>query len=262
MAFSIYKIVNKINGKVYIGITTKGEGRWKVHLNTVTSGPEIAKASYSYIHKAIAKYGKEHFDFIILDELPSLKELKEAEIATIKQYRENGCKLYNLTDGGDGHLGFKHSEESKIKMSNAAKSVRKLNPSKYAGENSPHAKLTTNQVVEIVDLYNSGLTILETSAKLNVSRDRVSQIINGKDWVHLNLKVNKRPFQEEILKNLNTRKGPIETISKTCQNCSVTFEVNVRQHSNSTFDSRKRNRKFCSSECKNQNLGKKNSARK
>lgn len=44
-----------------------------------------------------------------------------AEIEKIDQLRKLGFKLVNVTDGGQGISGLKHSEESKKKMSNSRK---------------------------------------------------------------------------------------------------------------------------------------------
>jgi hypothetical protein len=44
-------------------------------------------------------------------------ELDDVEIEEIAKYRALGFNLLNMTNGGKGLLGFKHSEESKKKMS-------------------------------------------------------------------------------------------------------------------------------------------------
>lgn len=44
-------------------------------------------------------------------------DLDNAEIYWIKYFREQGCRLVNRTAGGGGLNGFKHSEETKKKMS-------------------------------------------------------------------------------------------------------------------------------------------------
>lgn len=45
------------------------------------------------------------------------------EIERIDQLRKLGYKLCNITDGGQGISGFKHSEESKRKMSESRKAI-------------------------------------------------------------------------------------------------------------------------------------------
>ena len=59
----VYKITNKINGKIYIGQTTRTfEQRWKEHCNDAMNFKDI----YLF-HNAIRKYGKENFECEILE---------------------------------------------------------------------------------------------------------------------------------------------------------------------------------------------------
>jgi len=78
--FYIYKIINKLNNKIYVGITSKGEKRWQQHLAISKSGPDKNKSTYSYIHKAINKYGCENFEFIIFDSFATKEQACQAEI--------------------------------------------------------------------------------------------------------------------------------------------------------------------------------------
>ena len=112
----IYKITNKINNKIYIGMTTKDiEVRWKQHLKVSKSKND---KNHRLIHKAILKYGVENFIFEKLYETDviNLEHLKELEIKYIKEYNsfENG---YNLTKGGDGTYGYKLSQKRKEYLS-------------------------------------------------------------------------------------------------------------------------------------------------
>lgn len=116
----IYKITNKINGKIYIGQTTHSiEKRWKEHCRD-NDGCSI--------HNAIRKYGKENFTVEQIDVVCDRDELNKKEQYWIKFYDSmNKEKGYNLTSGGDH---FEASEETKLKMSKALKG-------KFAGEKHP-----------------------------------------------------------------------------------------------------------------------------
>ena len=63
----------------------------------------------NYWCKVVAKYGKPEVK--ILAEWDTEQEAFEHEIALIKEYREQGLELCNLTDGGEGTSGYKHSAE-------------------------------------------------------------------------------------------------------------------------------------------------------
>lgn len=119
----IYKITNRVNGKVYIGQTVRTlEARWRRHC-TNTSG-------CTAIHEAIQKYGKENFSVEQIDVASDREELNKKEIYWIQHYDCIAPKGYNLTFGGETTSGYVHTEDSKVKMS----SVRK---GKYCGENHP-----------------------------------------------------------------------------------------------------------------------------
>ena len=60
---------------------------------------------------------------LIEADIPNWGLAKEREKYWIKYYRDNGYKLVNTTDGGDGTNGYKFPEEikQKIKQSNTGK---------------------------------------------------------------------------------------------------------------------------------------------
>lgn len=110
--YSIYKIVNKVNGKVYIGFTSKTNYRFDSHKKVSKN----SKHSKRTLYKAVKKYGWEKFDFeIIYQSFDGDYCLKIMEPYFISEYNSfnNG---YNMTKGGEGRLGFKHSEEVKYKI--------------------------------------------------------------------------------------------------------------------------------------------------
>lgn len=86
-----YKITNKINNKSYIGITIDFDKRIKQHQNQKTN---------SLIHKAIVKYGKDNFDYQILDKDLSLDEAEALEIKMIRELNTLSPNGYNLAKGG------------------------------------------------------------------------------------------------------------------------------------------------------------------
>lgn len=61
----IYKITNQINGKSYIGLTTKERpsDRYSQHKYLVRHPEQEKKNNNSAIHDAMRKYGIENFDF-------------------------------------------------------------------------------------------------------------------------------------------------------------------------------------------------------
>lgn len=111
-SYDVYKITNKVNNKVYIGITSKGiSARWKEHIYSAEHGCPFK------LHNAIRKYGKENFSIELIDFCNSWEELTEKEQYYISEYKSLQDKFgYNMTEGGDGTFGRTHSEETKEKI--------------------------------------------------------------------------------------------------------------------------------------------------
>ena len=94
--YSIYKITNTLNGKVYIGYTENTKKRFKDHLNN-------AKTVEYVLYQAMRKHGVDYFKFeIIYQSLDGeyLRDTMEAYfIIEYNSYYEYG-KGYNMTHGG------------------------------------------------------------------------------------------------------------------------------------------------------------------
>ena len=112
----VYMHINKTNGKVYIGVAKgKPEKRW-------------GKNGYGYTRtqpvfaRAIKKYQWDGFEHKVIATDLTQREALDMEIALIAEYKSNCTKYknpsygYNMTDGGEGSSGFKHTEETKQKL--------------------------------------------------------------------------------------------------------------------------------------------------
>jgi len=102
----IYKITNKINGKMYIGQTRNSiSTRFSEHRSQALRG-----SKNSILYNAIRKYGIDNFEITLLEDHIELESLDEREIYYISEYKSNdGHTGYNLTSGGGN--GFVMSEE-------------------------------------------------------------------------------------------------------------------------------------------------------
>lgn len=100
----IYLISNLVNGKKYVGQTTRTvEERFKEHA-----------AADSAIGKAIQKYGVENFRYGVIVTCYSKEELDAQEIHYIAALKSKVPTGYNLTDGGDGIQGCPQEVRDKI----------------------------------------------------------------------------------------------------------------------------------------------------
>lgn len=114
MTTGIYEIRNKINGHIYIGSSSDIEKRWWRHKGFLKNGNHHSK----HLQNAWNKYGEENFVFDIImfcDEDRLL--LEEQKFLDEWKPEYNICKVAGKTTGLKGY--YKHSQESKIKMSKA-----------------------------------------------------------------------------------------------------------------------------------------------
>lgn len=97
----VYFTENKINHKIYIGKHTTD----KVDDGYIGSGKLLTLA--------IKKHGKENFKRKILEYCENEELLNEREQYWIKFYNSTNREIgYNITDGGEGTLGYKPSEKT------------------------------------------------------------------------------------------------------------------------------------------------------
>jgi group I intron endonuclease len=132
---AVYQIKNTITGDMYIGSTVDLYDRWIHHMSTLRGNKHHAP----YLQHAWNKYGQDAFEMNIL-EYPTREEL----VAREQHYIDTMHPVYNTVPFADSplrhrtpeqiaistrlvHIGSKRSEESRKRMSDAAK-VRFTDP--------------------------------------------------------------------------------------------------------------------------------------
>ncbi len=202
--YYVYKITNKLNGKIYIGKSSEKniKERWKKHCSL--------SRRQSYIQRAIQKYGKDNFTFEIIEKIELENESYDYEKDWIKFYNSNNKENgYNLNEGGRGNItGKPISNETRNKMSISAKirantpefkiqvsernklAIGSKNPNynnhKLAGSKNPKAKLTKEIVKQILTDHASKLfTTKQLASKYNLSISGIEKIIYKQNWKHV-----------------------------------------------------------------------------
>lgn len=93
--YCVYKIINDINDKVYVGRTTRGINiRWLEHIKSANS------MDMRHIYCAMRKYGVEHFHIKLIETCDSLEEMIKKEAYWCKKLNAY-CNGYNMTEAGE-----------------------------------------------------------------------------------------------------------------------------------------------------------------
>lgn len=105
----VYQVTNAINGKSYIGYTSKTlDERWRGHIKSSRKGSQF------HFHAAIRKHGESAFIPSVLFVEATEAGAKETEILLIL----DRCPEYNKTMGGDGTAGHPVTAETREKIRN------------------------------------------------------------------------------------------------------------------------------------------------
>jgi len=208
----IYKIINNKNGHFYIGSSSNLEYRRKEHLKRLKSNKHHSR----YLQNAWNKYGKECFDFEIIEECENdkLLELEQFYLDKLKpEYNickfstsRLGCKSSDETrkklsilNTGKNHpkFGTHHSLETRQKIS--ASKIGKLRSDElkeklslyhkkngsFCGTKNPKVKLNIEIVKNIRELYSDSFSIRDLSIKFNVNFSTIERIVKRKTWKHI-----------------------------------------------------------------------------
>jgi len=137
----------------YVGRGVSIKSRWRDHIRySDPNKPLVGKRSR--IHAAMRKYGMESCRLYLIELCPT-DDLDEREIYWIKEL-DTKEKGRNLTNGGDGFVGGKHTNETKEKMrecstgrqhTKESKELMRQIRKKQAAEN-PMSKEQKNKISE------------------------------------------------------------------------------------------------------------------
>ena len=109
----VYRILNTINGKCYIGSSVNIKKRWYEHKRTLRK----YESENVKLQNAWSKYGEPAFKFIIVEVVDGTKEdLYKKEQFYIDKFNSVRCG-YNVSPAAGSNAGYKHSDEAKEKMS-------------------------------------------------------------------------------------------------------------------------------------------------
>lgn len=181
----VYKITNKINGMLYIGITTRTvHDRWLQHKGCALRG----KINHP-LYNAMNQYGIDAFEVETVHVGSSLDELHRVEIELIKKhdsYIRNG-KGYNMTYGGDSgypmppeaieksriaRIGQKRTYAQRVAISQARKGKGLLND---------HARKHSKEKVALaIELLKQNMKQSQVADMTGLSQPYISRLKSHK----------------------------------------------------------------------------------
>ena len=183
----IYKVTNKVNGKMYIGLTTQKLRYRRCQHRYCAYG----KNEPSYFYCAIRKHGWNSFEWEVIDKATNIEELKEKEKYWITYYQSTNRGIgYNLSQGGDGNVGYKHTKEAKKKLSEAH-----LRRSALGTGIKPFYAYTAEG--KLINKYNNYRTC---ASEIGISSSMIRQSIDNKRGTKGYIFIPIDEFNEELLK--------------------------------------------------------------
>lgn len=183
----VYLAKNNINGKMYVGITTRPlKNRISEHKYDSINRKSNHK---SHFHNAINMYGFENFTFTIIefvhtDNLYDLvKCLHSLERYYIKKYQTNNKNIgYNLTIGGEGTSGYKLSTEHKALISKIHKGKclseehkKRISEFMSGNDNPRKGKHLSNETRKKISNSHKGLLSGEKNPRYGKKRPDLSR---------------------------------------------------------------------------------------
>lgn len=113
-ATGIYEIRNVVNGKRYVGSAVDFANRWRVHAQSLKRGDHHSKP----LQRAWSLYGPGAFHF------NKLIACEKADLLMYEQIAMDAMKPeYNCAKVAGSMLGYKHSDETRKKLSDAHKGL-------------------------------------------------------------------------------------------------------------------------------------------
>ena len=170
----IYKIVNCINNKVYIGQSIDIYKRFRNHKYN------LQKNILHPLYNSFRKYGIVNFEFIIIEEVISIQNLDNREQYWLDHYKsydkEHGYNLRSKAESNKGYKhtkGKKHSEETKAKISSSTKKRHAEDP-EYTNKiiNSNKNRIVSDETKRKISLANKGKPARNKGKKMSEEHKR------------------------------------------------------------------------------------------
>lgn len=211
--WGIYKIINTVNGKFYIGSSTNLRKRLYEHYRELNLGIHPNK----HLQAAWVKYGKSGFKFQILETIKDTSNFTNIDLRNLETdyIQKTQCYTdsigYNIIPGGIGTYGLPCSEEKRKKISEANKGKKACNEGTAMSEEQKELlkqpkRKSKGKAVDIYTLEGEFLETLNSIAEVvekygvakNTIVDQCKGRRSGKKFIF------KYHSEEELVENSKT----------------------------------------------------------
>lgn len=233
------------DGIRYVGQTSVGVDLRLYRHKYAAQNPDAKNDYHVASHRWIRKHGVDNVIATVLEVCESADSLDEREIYWIAEMGTFGGRGLNLSEGGASIRGYKHTDETRTrmsgrvysgetraKMSDAAKkrSMKHLIEARpdFRGETSWNARLADADVAAIKEMLWDGNCVSAIAKLLDVNISLISHISGSHSWTHIPWPIGPRrkPETSKLMSELRTgRKHSDKTRAKQR---SVAIEVNAR----------------------------------
>lgn len=158
--WSVYKITNILNNKIYIGQSKNPQARWGCHKANINKN--------NHLYLSMKKYGINNFTFEIIAQTKQIYNIDKLEVICIAQYNSMDRDFgYNKNSGGNANKIV--SQETRLKLSKASK-----------GRQTRLGSICSDETKKILSEKNKGNTYRVGVIVSDETKAKLSNINTGK----------------------------------------------------------------------------------
>lgn len=216
--YGVYRIVNDINCKIYIGSSIHVNKRLEEHRSTLKNNCH----HNIHLQRAWNKYGEENFSFEILeiieDDVDMLRQKEQYWMDYYKSYNNN--LGYNISHYATGSGGYEVSDETKEKIRQAAIGRKASEATKQ--------KLSEQRTGELNSFYGKHHT---DEAKRKMSEAKIGAIPTEAQLEALKLGRNGHSWKEEdYINRIEKLKNGIDKSAKLTENDVINILIMIKEN--------------------------------